>query len=116
MPKNYLTGRIASAAFAFRGYNVTNLGRSHELLAHAVYGPTVEQYLREASEICSSVVGRNVDLVARVQRQEETSVETYDEAISLIAAMQLAQVRLLEEFFDIHYSDVPLAYGYSLGE
>jgi [acyl-carrier-protein] S-malonyltransferase len=30
--------------------------------------------------------------------------------------MQLAQIRLLEEFFDIHYADVPLAYGYSLGE
>ena len=107
---------MGTAAFAFRGYNVTNLGRSHELLGHAVYGPTVERYLSEASEICSSVVGRKVDLVARVRRQEETSLETYDEAISLIAAMQLAQIRLLEEFFDIRYGDVPLAYGYSLGE
>ena len=36
--------------------------------------------------------------MARVRRGEETSLETYDEAISLIVAMELAQIRLLEEF------------------
>jgi hypothetical protein len=27
------------AAFAFRGYNLTNLGRTPELLAHPAFGP-----------------------------------------------------------------------------
>lgn len=116
MAKNSLKARIGAAAFTFRGYNITNLGRSAELLRHAVYGPTVERYLREAGDICASVVGRNVDLVDRVRREEETSLHTYDEAISLIAAMCLAHIRLLEEFFGIAYRDVRMAYGYSLGE
>jgi hypothetical protein len=30
---------IRATAFAFRGYNVTNLGRTPELLAHPSYGP-----------------------------------------------------------------------------
>ena len=32
------------AAFAFRGYNVTNLGRTPELLEHPAYGPIVEKH------------------------------------------------------------------------
>ena len=116
MAKNHLKGRIGAAAFAFRGYYVTNLGRTLELLKHPLYGPIVERFLREAGELCASVVGRNIDLVARVRRKEETTLETYDEAISLIAAVSLAQINLLEEFFDVRYADAPLAYGYSLGE
>ena len=41
--------RLDATAFAFRGYNVTNLGRTDELLAHRIYGPLVEAHLREAA-------------------------------------------------------------------
>src|SRR5262249_14817973 len=61
-------------------------------------------------------VKRKVDLVDRVRRNEETTVETYDEAISLIVAMELAHLELLETFFDIRYSRAKMAWGYSLGE
>src|SRR4051794_12308882 len=38
-----LKARIGTASFAFRGYDVTNLGRSPELLAHQAYGPVVRR-------------------------------------------------------------------------
>ena len=113
---NPLQERLASAAVAFRGYNVTNLGRTRELLAQPKYGPIVERYLTEASEICHEVTGRKVDLPARVRRNEETTLDSYAEAISLIVAVSLAQLELLEKFFDAPYRQVRMAYGYSLGE
>jgi [acyl-carrier-protein] S-malonyltransferase len=113
---NPLQERLASTAFAFRGYNVTNLGRSRELLAQQQYGPIVERYLTEVSQICHDVTGRQVDLPARVRRNEETTLDSYAEAISLIVAMSLAQIELLEKFFDAPYRQSRMAYGYSLGE
>src|SRR5690242_13595495 len=91
--------RLTATAFAFRGYNVTNLGKSPELLAHPLYGQIVARHLNEASEICSAAVGRKIDLIDRVRRREETTLATYDEAIALIMAMELAQLHLLDEFF-----------------
>jgi len=111
-----LLDRLGFTAFAFRGYNTTNLGRTPELLAHRVYGPVVERYLTEASEICADVVKQKVDLVARVRRNEETTVETYHEALALVVGVELAQIRLLEEFFDIRLNHARMIYGYSLGE
>jgi [acyl-carrier-protein] S-malonyltransferase len=113
---NGLKDRLASAAFIFRGYNVTNLGRSRELLVHPAYGPVVEPYLKEASETCSEVIAASVDLAARIRRGEETTLDSYAEAISLIVAMEMAQLRLLKEFFGIDYSQARMGYGYSLGE
>jgi [acyl-carrier-protein] S-malonyltransferase len=113
---NDLMDRLGVTAYAFRGYNVTNLGRSTELLAHPAYGPVVEGYLKRAGEICADTVRRKVDLVARVRRNEETTLETYDEAIALIVAMSLAHVRLVEEFFGVQFERARMVYGYSLGE
>lgn len=113
---NQLMDRLGVTAYAFRGYNVTNLGRSFELLAHPAFGRVVEGYLKTAGEICADTVRRKVDLVARVRRNEETTLETYDEALALIVAMELAQIRLLEEFFDVRLKRARMIYGYSLGE
>lgn len=113
---NELKSRIRSAAFAFRGYNTTNLGRSRELLLHHAYGPTVENYLAEASEVCRAATGKSIHLAERVRRGEETSLESYHEAVALVVAMGLAQIRLLEDFFDVPYTQAQMAYGYSLGE
>jgi [acyl-carrier-protein] S-malonyltransferase len=110
------TNTFESAAYAFRGYNVTNLGRTPELLAHRAYGVTVERWLRQASEICADVTRRPVDLVDRVQRREETALETYADAIALVVAVELAQLELLQNFFGVAFKDARLAYGYSLGE
>src|SRR5688572_13409475 len=71
---------LRATAFAFRGYNVTNLGRTPELLAHPSYGPTVSAVLGEASQTCSEVLGRQVDLLARVRSGKETTdLTTYAE-------------------------------------
>lgn len=111
-----LKARLSKTAFAFRGYNVTNLGRTSELLEHPAYGATVERHLKAASELCSSVTGRHCNLVARVRANEETSLETYGEALCLISGATLAQLEILKQFFGIEFSRAKLALGYSLGE
>ena len=67
MKAQELQQRMPRTALAFRGYNVTNLGRSGELMAHATYGPVVRDSLRNASVLCSEVIGKAVDLEARVR-------------------------------------------------
>lgn len=111
-----LQARISSSAVAFRGYNVTNQGRSAELLDHPVYGAIVEDELRKASIIVSEATCHRVDLVERTRRCEKSAIDTFAEDISTIAAMELAQVRILEEVFHIEWHQARLAFGYSLGE
>jgi [acyl-carrier-protein] S-malonyltransferase len=113
---NSLQSKIATTAFAFRGYNTTNLGRTPELLAHPTYGRTVRRYLRRGSEICAEHIGRPVDLVDTVLRRDEPGMDRYAEAMTLIVAADLAQVELLEEFHGVRFREAKLAYGYSLGE
>src|SRR5512145_2822473 len=107
-----LKARWPSAVIAFRGYNMTNLGRSAELLAHPDYGPVVREHLAEVSEMCSQAVGRKVDLVERVLAGQPTRVEEFAEDVALIVALELAHVRLLEQFHGIQYGTARLAYGY----
>jgi [acyl-carrier-protein] S-malonyltransferase len=112
-----LSTLLKKGAFAFRGYNATNLGRSAELLAHKAYGPLVETHLRDASALCSEVEKRPVDLVARVRAGRETAgLNDYAEDVALIVAMEIAQMRLLEQFHGVTLPQARLAFGYSLGE
>ena len=111
-----LAKKLATTAFAFRGYNVTNLGRSPELLGHATYGPTVERILREASEVCSEAIGRRVDLVDRVRQRRETTLQSFAEDVSMIVAMSMSQIELLDRFFAIPVREAKLSFGYSIGE
>jgi [acyl-carrier-protein] S-malonyltransferase len=111
-----LQTKIGTTAFAFRGYNTTNLGRTPELLAHPAYGPTVARYLRRAGDVCAEILKRPVDLAGAVSRREEFGIDRYGEAVGLIVAADLAQVQLLEEFHGVRYREAKLAYGYSLGE
>ena len=113
---NSLKTRVRSAAFAFRGYNVTNLGRSAELLQHHAYGPVVAELLRAVSEMCADSIGEKVDLAERIRRQEESTLDSFAQDMAMIAAMELAQIRLLEQFFDIRWTDARMVFGYSLGE
>jgi [acyl-carrier-protein] S-malonyltransferase len=112
-----LPDRLATTAFAFRGYNVTNLGRTPDLLEHPVYGPVVEDALREGSAVCAAAIGRPCDLVARVRRRQESKgLDTYPEDIALIASVSLAQIRIFEKQFAAPFTRGRLAFGYSLGE
>lgn len=116
MDKDQLQRKLVNAALAFRGYNITNLGRTAELLEHPRYGPIFEESLAEGSRWCSSAVGRPVDLVSRVRRRQETDLDSYDEAISLVVSASLAQLRALKEVWDLDYHTARISFGYSLGE
>src|SRR4051812_16554784 len=113
---NSLQTKIGTTAFAFRGYNTANLGRTPEILAHPAYGKTTRRYLTRGSEICAEIIRRPVDLVAAVSEHREYGLDRYAEAVSLIVAADLAQVELLEEFHGVRFREAKLAYGYSLGE
>ncbi len=113
---NSLQSKIATTAFAFRGYNIVNLGRTPELLAHPTYGPTIRRYLQRGSEVCAGIIGGPVDLIETVSRREEPGLDRYAEAVTLIVAADLAQVELLEEFHGVRFREAKLAFGYSLGE
>lgn len=115
LPEEIRAG-LRGTALAFRGYNVTNLGRSRELLAHRAYAPVVKQYLTEASAICSDLTGKRVQLLRRVRQSREASLQNYAEALALIVAMEFAQLHILRDQFDIDVSEARMAYGYSLGE
>lgn len=116
MEPNELKERIESTAFAFRGYNVTNIGRSPELLAHQAYGHVVRACLESAASVCADVTGNPVDLVGRVERREEPSLDAYAEAVAIVMAMEQAQIRILDEQFGIELKRAQFAMGYSLGE
>lgn len=116
MDPQQLKDRLSSAAFAFRGYNITNLGRSSEFLAHPMYGAIVRQCLRQASVVCSEITGRRVNLVDRVRCRRETTLKTYADALALVMAMEQAHMLLLAEYFDIEMMEAKFAMGFSLGE
>jgi [acyl-carrier-protein] S-malonyltransferase len=111
-----LEKQITNAAIAFRGYDVTNLGRSHEFLQHAVYGPIVRGFLARASGLCSDVLKKPVDLASRVEARAPSTLTTFVEDTATIVAMELAQVHLMEHIFQIPFQRAPMSFGHSIGE
>ncbi len=111
-----LKNRIKETAFAFRGYNITNTGRSAELLAADPYRGTLERFLGEAGGICQDVLKRDCDLISQVGGERETTLETFAEDIAIILAVEIAQITILREQFGVDYAKSPLTFGYSLGE
>ncbi len=107
---------IAGTALAFRGYNVTNLGRTAELLAQPAYRQIVRAELERFGALCNEYTDRPIDLVQRVESGQEPQLEDYVEAISLVVAVEVAQMRLLSELHEVDTSRAKLAFGYSLGE
>lgn len=115
-PNSDLKMGIGSTALAFRGYDITNLGRSLELLDHPRYGTIVARVLGEASAISEGALRRPVDLAAYIRAGAPTSLENFALDVATIVAMEMAQVRLLEECFDVPVHDAQLSFGYSIGE
>lgn len=108
--------RLANAALAFRGYNVVNLGRSGELLASSVYGPTVTRWLERAARVYTDATGKDCDLVGRVRLGAEADLDHYGEAIALICALEMAQLDIAKTFHGLDFSQARFSFGYSLGE
>lgn len=111
-----LQQRMRRTTLAFRGYNVSNLGRTAEFLAHPIYGPTFRSCLGQASKLCSEIIGRIVALEPRVIKGQEATLESYADDIALILAVEQAQLICLERFFPVRYRDARMSFGYSLGE
>jgi [acyl-carrier-protein] S-malonyltransferase len=107
---------LSRAALAFRGYNITNLGRTAELLAVPTYRPILEHELARFGDICSEVVGRPVDLKSRVVDSREPGLEAYAESVALIVAIEVAQLRILQEIHGVDTTRTAFSFGYSLGE
>ena len=61
-------------------------------------------------------LGRKVDLAARVLAREPSTLETFVHDIGTIVGMELAQIQLLEEFFDVPVPQARLSFGHSIGE
>jgi [acyl-carrier-protein] S-malonyltransferase len=113
---NDLQARIKTSAFAFRGYNTTNLSRTDELLAHPGYGPIVERWLDRMSQLCSDILKEPVDLVGRVRDKVDSRLETFGQDVGLVFAVELAQLECLAECHGIEFTDTKFSFGYSLGE
>jgi [acyl-carrier-protein] S-malonyltransferase len=111
-----LRARIGTASFAFKGYDVTNLGRSAELLAHPAYGPVVRGRLDEASAISADALHRPFDLAARVAARAPSGLDSFAEDVAMIVAVELAQLDLLEKFFGVDVRGARQSFGYSVGE
>ena len=109
-------GSLEKTVLAFRGYNITNLGRTAALLQDGRYEPIVAETLREAGKVCAEVTGRRVRLLDRVRRGQETSLRSYAQAIALVVGTEIAQLRALEEVHGVDYRKAQAFFGYSLGE
>src|SRR5262245_57668667 len=116
MPQKNLSARLPTAAIAFRGYNVTNLGRTAELLAHPAYCARVEADLRSASNVAADLLHRPVDLVAQIRSGQEHTLQQYGEALAMLLAVESIQLGLLDELFDVPWRTAKFSYGFSLGE
>ncbi len=111
-----INDRLPVSALAFRGHDLSNLGRSQELLAHPAYGPIVRVYLQQASDVCAELTGRETDLIDQVRRACEPTLDSYTEANAIILAMQMAELRVLQQCFGISYESASVSFGYSGGE
>lgn len=105
-----------TTVLAYRGYNYTNLGRSHEMLIHPDYGEFYRKRLQECSVICSETLSRKIDLVSRVMKKKETTLRTYSDAVGLVVAVEMAQVDIMQAMFQVELQKFQMAMGYSLGE
>ncbi len=110
------TTHIGSAALAFRGYDVTNLGRSRELLEHHAYGPIVAGNWRRPRRSPPTPCREPIDLAAYVRASAPTSLDDFPVDVALIVAIELAQLRLLDEFFGVETHHAKMSIGYSIGE
>jgi len=111
-----LARSIATTSLAFSGNDLSNPGRSAELLEHPAYGRIVREVLDEAERVYSEVLGVGVDLAGRTRAGVISTPETLPEDLATIIAMQVAQVRLLNEVLGSPIEKARSSFGHSLGE
>jgi [acyl-carrier-protein] S-malonyltransferase len=111
-----LRERIGGVALAFRGYEAGQLGRSKELVDHPLYGPIVREVLSEATRICGEASSAMPDLVEYVRKGEHGILNNLSYDNAAILAMEIAQLRILEELFEVPAARARLSFGFSTGE
>lgn len=111
-----LLGSPGTAALAFRGYNITNLGKTPELLQVPAYRPFLVEKLREAAEIYQRSTGRPVDLVERIEKRIASDLASFGIDAAVIVAVSLAHLEIMEKLFQYPTKRVRATFGYSLGE
>ena len=104
-------------AVSFRGYNVTNIGRTQELLTHPLLAERLRDRLQQASALCREVLNCQEDLYQTVQQGLESNLETYPRDLAVIVAIELAHWdALLETVPATTRQRIRILTGYSLGE
>jgi [acyl-carrier-protein] S-malonyltransferase len=106
----------ARIALAFRGYNITNLGRTRELFEDARYSAHLTAELEFASRMASQFLEQPVDLITAARDGVDLAETRYGEAVAFILAVEFAQFAILREICGVATEKCRLAYGYSLGE
>jgi len=114
--ENPVTHDITETALAFRGYNLTNLGRTAELLQCESYRDIVFEELRRFGDICAEYTGQAVSLAEYIESGVEPGLKHYAESLAIVVAVEVAQIRLLHEQHGFDTQRVKVAFGYSLGE
>lgn len=104
------------AALALRGYNITNHGKTKQLLKHSRHGKTLVKYLEQGSQIATKVLEKPVDLLQITQEERFCTLETYAEDLALIIAVELAHVEMLLDDLSANLNECKCLLGYSLGE
>lgn len=107
---------MAETALAFRGYNVTNLGRTAELFSIPAYKNILQEELDTFSQVCSDYTASNVNLASFVESEIQPALGHYAEAVAFIVAVEKAQIRILEEVHELETQKSKFTLGYSLGE
>lgn len=107
---------LGRTAFAFRGYNTTNLGRTRELWEVPAYRETVERWLAMGDSVCRSACSRDSHLLKWVLDDREPDLKHYAEAVALVVAIEMAQIELLRSVHHVEFRLSKFAFGYSLGE
>ncbi len=110
------SAKMGRVAFAFRGYNTANLGRTAELWQVPHYRPILERWLAVGDAVCQEAYGGQTDLVQRVITQEEADLAHYPEAVALLMAVEFAQIEILREIHGVDFQSAKFAFGFSLGE
>lgn len=108
--------QLRDSVLALRGYNITNHGKTPQLLKHPQYGPILRKHLEQTSTIASQILNQQIDLVQITRDERPSTLETYPADLALIIAVELAHVEIMLEELNADLLDCKYLLGYSLGE
>ncbi len=106
----------SKVAVAFRGYNMTNSGRTAELLDHPEIAHHLRKRLTVAQEHYADLTGKQVDYFQILRSGRPSSLETYTEDLALIVSIELAHWDALLDLIGDQKEQIEVVMGYSLGE